>query len=957
MLRIKDLHVAADHRSLSMSCSHSSPRSRSPSELAHALLALQPEDLARRAVQVIHPPVQIGDDHALVDGVEDRLEETLLIRQPQQIALHLLRAHAADAFDEFVEKAGVHADGRGFRKRARCQKPSPSQLRNPRVKRSLFWRQARTAHFAQLFSRPAATSEDAGVCFFATPLRNSTRTRTSAIPLLLMKTTPKSLTAGAPRILATGIAVLLASLAGTSALRAATLVPLTGTTVTFDALPAATEFSTFSIAGAAATLTTAAQVDTAVQALTASGITTQLGSQAASPIASNALGQFSSTAFNIQTRPTGNNATVVLGTFQNAAGGPINSLALDYDFGSLAPVAESPGLEGHRVYFSPTGLANSWAVIPSVSNIATAGHLSATVSFAQVAPNAPFYLLFADDNGPGGPDAAFSIDNLHLVPTLAPVAGANLVYNLGHTVGGAPNGMLAVSPAPYWLNGSTPAGFANNDSIAFSQNGTATVTVPADVTPFSTTVSAATGTYTIGGAGKIGGPLTKSNTGDLVLTSDNAFTASALSGGLIETRSLNALGTGALTVSGTGGTLQTTVDTNVPGINGDGPLVKTGPGALVVTGASTSTSDLTVSAGNLILDSTTGGTVSSNILFTPNGVTVIGNGTAALGGTQNNTYTGDTVVNGGVLVARKAAGTIAIPGNLVVNVGGTFRYSGNNVSNQINDTSTVTLNGGTFGDPTATAPTNPGATDTFANLIINSGGIFGSGRNLVPGPFTITGVLQINAGSAVAQRGGIITAESVEIGAAGIVNLDGGSTTVSNESRLNVGVSGLTMNSGTINFNTGPSAISATSVGSVVTLNGNVTSSGTSKFVRLNPTAAIAVANVDLGSAVNRTFNILGSLDIGDDTAPINVINGSIVKTGTGELVFGGNATLNSLNIGAGTVRLDTAGFPPPEGVFGEDAGTAALSGPAGQAVPEPGSLSLLAMGALGLLSFRRRSK
>ncbi len=109
VLRIEDLHVAADDLSRSTSLSHSSPRSRSPSGCAHALLALQSEELARGAVEVIDAPVEVGDDDAFVDRVEDRLEKTLLVREPQQVALHFLRAHPPDAFDEFVEKAGVHA--------------------------------------------------------------------------------------------------------------------------------------------------------------------------------------------------------------------------------------------------------------------------------------------------------------------------------------------------------------------------------------------------------------------------------------------------------------------------------------------------------------------------------------------------------------------------------------------------------------------------------------------------------------------------------------------------------------------------------------------------------------------------------------------------------------------------------------------------------------------------------
>ena len=312
-----------------------------------------------------------------------------------------------------------------------------------------------------------------------------------------------------------------------------------GTLVTFDTLPAAADWSTGSVAGASADITTAAGLDAAVAALLSSGITAPLGNLAP---AQDPLAQFDPVAFNIHTRPTSVRFNEVMATLQNGTGSAVSSLTLSYNFGMSGTLAESPGLWGHRVYFSLTGAAGSWtnATPFNLADNAPAQVLSGTLSLGNWASGATMFVLWADDNGPAGPDSGFTLDNVSFTPTLL---GRNLVYNLGHGVGGAPHGSLTTGGGNYWLDSVTPAAFAANDSITFSQDGTATIDVPAPgVTAASMTVSHASGTYTIGGAGAITSTFTKSNAGSLVLTSANAFATRAISGGNVETRANGALG-------------------------------------------------------------------------------------------------------------------------------------------------------------------------------------------------------------------------------------------------------------------------------------------------------------------------------------------------------------------------------------------------------------------------------
>ena len=196
-------------------------------------------------------------------------------------------------------------------------------------------------------------------------------------------------------------------------------------------------------------------------------------------------------------------------------------------------------------------------------------------------------------------------------------------------------------------------------------------------------------------------------------------------------------------------------------------------------------------------------------------------------------------------------------------------------------------------------------------MTLNSG-TFLSGRNAAVGGFIVNGPLKVLGGTALVQRGGVVTATSVEF-TGGSLSLDGGSTTANQQSRLNVGTGGLTMAGTTINLNAGPSAIGATSVGSIVALSGDVTSSGTSSFVRQNPT--LSSASVDLGGGT-RTFTVLDTLTIGTAAAPIEITNGALAKTGGGTLILSGTGTytggtivnagmltLNGANTGTGVIR------------------------------------------------------
>ena len=229
--------------------------------------------------------------------------------------------------------------------------------------------------------------------------------------------------------------LLAASAFLTISLRAA--IPVyseTNAVLTFDAIPAVADWSSLSISGGGGDVSTSAGMETEVQLLTAASVTTVLGSSGTQPPSQSGVARWNSAGFYLQTRPTGNKYLVLMATLTNLTGANVPVLDVDYDWnqGNPNPVDESTGLAGHRTYFSLTGAADSWHLIPEFStfnNNSVAQSLSAQLNLLQFGgwpADTKLYLLWADDNGPGGTsnpqEGAYSIDNFVANPgVMAPL--------------------------------------------------------------------------------------------------------------------------------------------------------------------------------------------------------------------------------------------------------------------------------------------------------------------------------------------------------------------------------------------------------------------------------------------------------------------------------------------------------------------------------------------------------
>lgn len=316
-----------------------------------------------------------------------------------------------------------------------------------------------------------------------------------------------------------------------------------------------------------------------------------------------------------------------------------------------------------------------------------------------------------------GTDGMVGFDNLSVSYSLV---GTNLTYNLAHSVGGAPNGTWTVSGSQYWLNGVTPLGYADNDVVTFSQNpgagNTATINVPSNVAPNSTTVSHTDGTYSIGGAGSISGSLTKTGSGNLTLTSANSFSSVSIAGGIVATSNNLALGTGGLAVTGPV-TVQTNADLTISGaLTGSAAITKTGVGALTLSGTGTATGGITVSAGKVASDNGAAFGAATQIVNL--------NGTAIEFTNQGAATTFASVVNIGA-----SGGTISVTSPLNVTASGVNLTA----ANRITSSGTITKTG------TGVLRFAAAATNALTNNWIVDGGIveIAAAANVGTGAFTL----------------------------------------------------------------------------------------------------------------------------------------------------------------------------------------------------------------------------
>jgi fibronectin-binding autotransporter adhesin len=223
-------------------------------------------------------------------------------------------------------------------------------------------------------------------------------------------------------------------------------------------------------------------------------------------------------------------------------------------------------------------------------------------------------------------------------------------------------------------------------------------------------------TFTVASAIIGGGTLNKSGAGTLVLSGANTYTGTTvIAGGIVDIQNALGLGTtaGGTTVnSGAELDFETNVAVGAETVtlNGNGTA---GNGALRnISGNNSLSGSITLGSASMIGSdlgtlSLTGGISNGGFTVTFGGLentaesgTISGIGDLAKSGsgtltlTGANSYTGSTTVSGGTLVVANGSGSaLGATSSILVNWGGNFLLGANN---QINNSASVILNGGTF---------------------------------------------------------------------------------------------------------------------------------------------------------------------------------------------------------------------------------------------------------------------
>ena len=402
-------------------------------------------------------------------------------------------------------------------------------------------------------------------------------------------------------------------------------------------------------------------------------------------------------------------------------------------------------------------------------------------------------------------------------------------------------------------------------------------------------------------AGDIGGTggVTKQGTGAWTLSGNNTYTGATLvSAGALVAGSTTAFA--ALSAF----TVNATLDLNGKN-NSIGSLA--GTGIVRDTGAAAT---LTITGNNGAAANFSGQLIDGGVLS----LVKNGPGTQILSGSNVNTYTGSTTVNGGILQAG-AINAFSPSSATLVNTGGTLDLAG--FANTILSLSDSGVPGGTV--------TNTGAATTLtfgdANSLIFRGNITGAGANALSlvkngtGVQTLAGV-NTYTGTTTINAGGIKAGSATALGNGSNFNLNANNVTLDLAGFSNT-IGTLTGLAGSIVQNsTGVPATLTTNAAAASTFAGNIVNGGGAPLALTKTGAGVLTlsGNNTYGgpTTVNAGGLTAGSLTaLSANSALINQVGGTVSLNGFNNTVLSlsdGGTAGGALNNGAGGNAVLTFG-------------------------------------------------
>lgn len=202
-------------------------------------------------------------------------------------------------------------------------------------------------------------------------------------------------------------------------------IPL-GVLQTFTTQPTNTSWSTLGVPGTGTSITSAVEIEESIQTNDVALITNSLLVSSSPVPNTSAVGAtWSSSGGFLQTRPAGVACMLLLAMVENTSGANLSFLDVRYRFSMPALLfGEEPGLAGHHVFYSLSGLPYTWMPVPNLTTESvppTDGSLCATLALGSWPAGSLLYILWADDNGFPSIDGSFAIDDFIATPAIADV--------------------------------------------------------------------------------------------------------------------------------------------------------------------------------------------------------------------------------------------------------------------------------------------------------------------------------------------------------------------------------------------------------------------------------------------------------------------------------------------------------------------------------------------------------
>src|SRR5439155_8774228 len=170
----------------------------------------------------------------------------------------------------------------------------------------------------------------------------------------------------------------------------------------------------------------ARSMDAPVQTNVGSAVNRQLGNSATvtPSISSSGIARWNYTLHAVETVPTGVGYVSLMATLKNDTGADQSALTITYDLDehNAAGTTVVEEIPGHRVYYSLSGDAGSWTMIPALSSVDTPGALAATLNLGSWPSSSLLYVLWTDDNAAAdrnnanNEEGGYTLDNVTFTP-------------------------------------------------------------------------------------------------------------------------------------------------------------------------------------------------------------------------------------------------------------------------------------------------------------------------------------------------------------------------------------------------------------------------------------------------------------------------------------------------------------------------------------------------------------